>query len=309
VSIGRQQSAMLPIVSQGVSGRRVSIYNTNQHPTNPMRGVEVTNDTGLQLIAGPVSVFDGGAYAGDAQLNDVSRNETRLLAFALDQDVSVKRESELSSEIQAIAIKDRAFQIRRLQRRITSFAVESLDDKHDRSLIIEEPAEPGWELAEPKKAKEQTLDASGLMRFEIEVDRKGKASHRVVQQQVTSEAVWVMHVTTDSLATYAQSGKLSPKVREAWDRAQQLQGTINAANAEVQRIDAEKAEITNDQTRIRQNMQTIDRASELYQRLMTKLSQQETRMEELTTATAQARDRVTAAQKALDDYLGSLNLD
>jgi hypothetical protein len=97
VSIGRQQSAMLPIVSREVSGRRVSIYNGNQHPTNPMRGVEVTNDTGLQLIAGPVSVFDSSAYAGDAQLNDVSRNETRLLAYALDQDVSVKRDTQHAS--------------------------------------------------------------------------------------------------------------------------------------------------------------------------------------------------------------------
>jgi uncharacterized coiled-coil DUF342 family protein len=108
---------------------------------------------------------------------------------------------------------------------------------------------------------------------------------------------------------YAQSGKLSPKVREAWEKAQQLQANINAANAEAQRIETEKGEITNDQNRIRQNMQTIDRASDLYQRLMTKLSQQETRMEELTKATADARTKVAAAEKALDDYLGSLNLE
>ncbi len=309
VSIGRQQSAMLPIVSQEVSGRRVSIYNANQHPTNPMRGVEVTNDTGLQLIAGPVSVFDSNAYAGDAQLNDVSRNETRLLAYALDQDVTVKREHQVSSEIQAIAIKDRAFQIRRLQKSTASFQIESLDDKDDRTLIIEEAATPGWELVEPKKAKEQTADEAGWMRFEVKVDRKGKATHRVVQQQVTTEAVWVMHVNSDSLGVYAQSGKLSPKVREAWEKAQQLQANINAANAEAQRIETEKGEITNDQNRIRQNMQTIDRASDLYQRLMTKLSQQETRMEELTKATVDARTKVAAAEKVLDDYLGSLNLE
>jgi hypothetical protein len=263
----------------------------------------------LQLIAGPVSVFDASAYAGDAQLNDVSRNETRLLAYALDQDVSLKREVEVSGEIQAIGIKDRAFQIRRLLKRTSTFTLESLDDKHARVMILEEQAEPGWELVEPKKAREQTADQFGLLRFEVAVGPKGKATQRVVQQQVAGEAVWVMHVTTDMLAAYATSGKLSPKVREAWEKAQQLQGAINAANAEAQRIDAEKNEITNDQTRIRQNMQTIDRASELYQRLMTKLSQQETRMEELGTATAQARDRVAAAQKALDDYLGSLNLD
>lgn len=309
VSIGRQQSAMLPIVSQEVSGRRVSIYNASQHATNPMRGVEVTNDTGLQLIAGPVSVFDASAYAGDAQLNDVSRNETRLLAYALDQDVTVKREHEVSSEIQAIAIKDRAFQIRRLQKATSTFQIESLDDKDDRTLIIEEAAEPGWELVEPKKAKEQTADETEWMRFEVKVDRKGKATHRVVQQQVTTEAVWVMHVNSDSLGAYAESGKLSPKVREAWQKAQQLQANINAANAEVQRIETEKGEITNDQGRIRQNMQTIDRASELYQRLMTKLSQQETRMEELTKANADARAKVAGAEKALDDYLGSLNLE
>jgi predicted nucleic acid-binding Zn-ribbon protein len=187
--------------------------------------------------------------------------------------------------------------------------IESLDDRHDRTLIIEEQAQPGWNLVEPAKAKEQTADAAGLLRFEVRVDRKGKASHKVVQQQVTGESVGVMSVTADTLAYYAQSGKLSPKVREAWEKAQQLQANISAANAEAQRVEQEKGEITSDQNRVRQNMQTIDRASELYQRLMTKLSQQETRMEELAKAAGEARAKVAAAEKALNDYLGALNLD
>ncbi len=309
VSIGRQQSAMLPIVSQEVSGRRVSIYNPNQHPTNPMRGVEVTNDTGLQLIAGPVSVFDASAYAGDAQLNDVSRGEKRLLAYALDQDVSVKRETNFGREIQTIAIRDRSFQIRRLQKMTTSYAIENLDEKNDRTLIIEEQGQQGWDLIEPAKASEQTADAAGLLRFEVQVPIKGKKSHKIVQQQVTSESVAVTDATTDTLAIYAQSGKLSSKLRAAWDKAQELKASVAAANAEFQRNEQEKVEIGNDQNRIRQNMQTIDRASELYQRLMTKLSKQETRMEELATATVNTRNLIATRENALNEYLASLNLE
>jgi hypothetical protein len=52
VSVDRQRSAMLPIVSEQITGRRVSIFTVGQGGANPMRGVQLTNDSGCLSCPG-----------------------------------------------------------------------------------------------------------------------------------------------------------------------------------------------------------------------------------------------------------------
>src|SRR5262249_47368292 len=89
VSLGRQHSAMLPIVNQEIDGEKVSIYNPAQHPKHPLNGLQITNTTGLNLMQGPVTIFDGDTYAGDAKLPDLKPGEKRLAAYALDLGMEV----------------------------------------------------------------------------------------------------------------------------------------------------------------------------------------------------------------------------
>jgi hypothetical protein len=69
VKLPRQQSAMLPIVNQSVEGTKVSIYNPQVHAKHPLNGLRLKNSTALSLMQGPITVFEGGSYAGDAQID------------------------------------------------------------------------------------------------------------------------------------------------------------------------------------------------------------------------------------------------
>src|SRR5439155_26960359 len=70
VSLGRQKSAMLPIINQPIEARRVSIYNERVHGKFPLLGLKFKNNTGLHLNQGPITIFDGPSYAGDARILD-----------------------------------------------------------------------------------------------------------------------------------------------------------------------------------------------------------------------------------------------
>ncbi len=306
VSIGRQQSAMLPIVSQQVPGRRVSIYNQAQHATHPMRGVQATNDSGLQLIAGPVSVFDDGVYAGDSQLSDVGKGEKRLLAYALDQDVTVKREEEMSGMIQKVRITKGNLMVTRLLRSVTNYTISSIDQSRVRTLIIEEPRKEGFELVEPKKPTEETNDTN---RFEVAVAVKGSEGLRIVSQRIMGESLGLMSLSQNQFLAYSTEGKASQAVKDAYAKAWDLQRAVNAANERVRAIEVERGEITAEQDRIRKNMESIERTSELYQRLLAKLTSQETRMDELAEQLKAARSAVTQAEQARDTYINNLDVE
>ena len=108
---------------------------------------------------------------------------------------------------------------------------------------------------------------------------------------------------------YAKDGKASPKVVEAVQHAAGLQAKINEIERRIGELDREATAINTDQSRIRQNMQTVERTTDLYKRYMTKLGEQETRLEQLTTERAKAAEDQTGAQAELEAYLRGLNVD
>ncbi|MGH7174048.1 MAG: DUF4139 domain-containing protein, partial [Gemmataceae bacterium] len=98
ISLARQRSALLPLVNQEITSQRVSIFNDKVNSKFPLRGLKIKNGTGQNLMQGPVSVYEGSSYAGDARLPDLQANEERLLSFAVDQAVEVKSETKSQPE-------------------------------------------------------------------------------------------------------------------------------------------------------------------------------------------------------------------
>ncbi|HET9026747.1 MAG TPA: hypothetical protein VFN07_04380, partial [Trueperaceae bacterium] len=71
VTVGPFESAMVPIVVTDVTATPLSVYNEATLADHPLRAVRLTNDTGLHLAAGTVTIYSAGVFAGTAQLSDV----------------------------------------------------------------------------------------------------------------------------------------------------------------------------------------------------------------------------------------------
>src|SRR5262249_61257980 len=76
---------------------RLSIYNPAVHAKFPMLGLKLKNSSGLHLMQGPITVFEGSTYAGDARINDLPPNDDRLISYAVDL-----RSEEHTSELQSL---------------------------------------------------------------------------------------------------------------------------------------------------------------------------------------------------------------
>ena len=173
VTIERQRSAMIPILTASISGRRVSIFNLQDGSEHPMRGVEITNDSDLQLLPGPIAVFDGAsgaegktAYAGDAQIGHIGQGDKRLLAYAVDLDVQVLSESASDSNITRLRIVEGSFELTVKMQQRTSYTFKNADEKRSRTVVVEHTRLGGWELVRPEKPSEIT---ASLYRFELPV--------------------------------------------------------------------------------------------------------------------------------------------
>lgn len=90
VTLARQQSALLPILNQNVGGERYAIYNESVDAARPLSALKLKNTSSLHLQQGPITVFDGGSYAGDAQIADLPAGSEVFISYAVDLETEVE---------------------------------------------------------------------------------------------------------------------------------------------------------------------------------------------------------------------------
>lgn len=306
VSVERQRSAMLPILSSAIDGRRVSIYNAADSSEHPMRGVWITNSTNLQLMPGPISVFDNGAYAGDAQIGHVPAGDKRLLAYAVDLDVAARQEVDDRGTIRKVRIVKGLLERTILRRFTNAYFFDNKDKNRDRAVIVEQAKMGDWKLVAPEKPLEQT---EAIYRFELDIPAGKSAKLAVTHERTDLASFQLTQLDLATLLQYQKDGTASQAVIDAFREAAKKQATIADTQKKIADLDNERKTIDADQGRIRSNMNTIDRQSELYARYMKKLTEQETKLEDSAKTMDTLRAQLESQQRDLDAYLASLNVE
>ena len=72
MTLPRQQAAMIPVIAQDIEAEKLLLFNADSGTRFPLNAVRLHNATKLHLKGGPVTLFDGGVYAGDARMEDVA---------------------------------------------------------------------------------------------------------------------------------------------------------------------------------------------------------------------------------------------
>ena len=306
ISIERQQSAMLPIITSAIEGRRVSVYNPDDLRDHPMRGVEITNDTQLQFLPGPVAVYDQTAFAGDAQIGHVSPGDERLLAYAVDLDVDAQFDRRFEADIQQLRIVNGAFEQTTLRRQSSNYQFRNRDTDDVRTVLVEHPRMDGWEL----KTKQAARDAGpSVVRFEVAVPKAGTQDLEIVYQRVERQRVGFTSFELPQLIVMQRQGKVSQAVVDAIRELSRMRSELDRFEREAGAIEQQIAEIDRDQDRIRRNMGSLDRTGDLYRRYVSTLSEQETQLATLRDRLAAARASAESQRRTITSYLQNQQID
>ncbi len=305
VTLARQKSAMLPIVTDTVNVERLSIYNASVLRTNPLNGVRLKNTTGKHLLQGPLTVFDKGGYAGDARIDNLPPGQDRLLSYGIDLDMLVDNTKRRdTATIMTAKIDQGVLILKRKRRSSIEYAANNKTGK-DKTLLIEHPIQPGWTLVSATKPLETTPT---YYRFMGTAAANKVTTLVVTEELVANESISLFAMDYGPLLSYNQNGELPASVRDAIAKAVQLRRDGLEVDRQVTARTQHISEITAEQNRIRENMKTVAQSSEYYTRLLTKLNEQETSIESL----QKERDALTvkrdALRRDLEEYVRGLNV-
>jgi hypothetical protein len=307
VTLARQKSAMLPIITDEVEVERLSIYNAGVLRANPLSGVWLKNTTGKHLLQGPVTVLEKGGYAGDARIDDVPPGQERFLSYGVDLDLVVDNTKNTSFSTISAAKIDRGVLI--ASRRVVSQTEYDADNKsgREKTLVIEHPVQPGWKLVDTPKPFETT---TSVYRFKTPAPAHKVATLTVKQEFVQDERIMLAATDVGQLDVYVRNGDVPQRVRDALAKALQLRQALTSTQADINAHTAQIADITAEQNRIRENMKTVTQTTggQYYDRLLAKLNEQESTIEKLQAERSALMNRMQGEKAALDDYLGHLTV-
>lgn len=306
VTLPRLKSALLPIVSDSLDCKRVSIFNERDGIKHPLLGLRLTNKTKRNLAQGPMTVYDNDTFAGDARVPDTAPGETRLVSYAIDLNTEVVPKVTRANAVIELAKIVGGLLIVNEKTRITTRYLIRNRGPSERTIIVEHAIRGGWKLFAPEKPMETSRD---MYRFEVVAKSNETVTLEVLEDSPTATNTNLTSISEEALRFYVAAAGTGPAIKQALAKVLEMRSsTATAKKSLAEEIAALKA-IGDDQTRIRANLERVPKDSEAYKRYLKKFDDQETEIEKRQAKQKELETQILAEESAYKTYLDKLKVE
>lgn len=306
VNLGRQKSALLPIVNKDVEAARVSIYNPGVQAKHPLLGLKFKNSTGMNLSQGPITVFEGSTYAGDTRVLDLQPGEERLVSYAIDlgTEVSPKNGNNTSRITKVKAVKG----VVSTETLIREEKVYDISNRSttDRVILIEHPNRKGqgFKFVGDNKPAEEAAD---VFRFQVNVPAKKDLSYTVIEERTQGSSITLTNGAEDQIRFFLSLNEASESLKAKLKDALIMKAKWDDIRREIGNVNTRIQTITQDQNRIRQNLREVPKDSEAYQRYLKKFDEQEKEMDDLHAKLKSFQEQENSSRTAYENFLRNIS--
>lgn len=306
ITIGKNQSALVPILQARIEAEKVTIWNENSREVR--RALWLTNSSGLTLDAGTFNILDSSTFAGEGLIETVHPDERRLVSYAGDAAVRVTMEqSNYAKPYTHLRIANGIMIFTQEQRDNRKYTLHN-SDTQPRQVVIEHPSRDGWKLAEGVKPEETT---ASFLRFRVSV-APGKTEDLKIEEYYPGESQYELSNLDDNQVKFISQQPITTAVREVLYRVLGQKNEVRRLQTQVTARQQEVGAITTDQNRVRENMKALKGSAEekaLLQRYTRQLDSQEDRLNALNKEIADIQDKQTKAQEQLDQMVQQITMD
>jgi len=301
VKLGRQKSMMMPLTLSTLPAEKVSVFSSFSSipygvSVHPKFCIRIENTSGLKLPAGPVTVFDGGEYAGDALLEFLGENEKRLIAYGDDIEVSGTKSESAVRNIESVKIAGGILSVSYRQIQTSTYSVKNTDKK-ERTVIIEHAKKAGFDLA-TKAALEETT--AGKYRFKLKAAGASTAELKVEESRTYGETRKILDMSSESFVAYTTNAEMPEKVKKAFEAIIKEREKVFAAQKVLADLQNRQAELGREQERVRKNLEALGTESAEGKDFLAKLLKLENELDASKIKLAAAADK---ANKAQEDFI------
>jgi hypothetical protein len=254
----------------------------------------------MKLPAGPITVYDGGSYSGDALIEFLPENEKRIISYGEDLSVRGSVTYSGADTVTAAVLSKGVLTVSRIQRHEFVYTARNASPS-PRKLIIEHPVSSGADLVEPAKYEEKT---PGLYRFAVELPANREIHYTVIEEEPRSEDIVIGRLEPDVLVKYSADKRLSDDSRAVLKKAAGLRQKVSDAEISARKLEEKRDGIIEKQERIRQNLEAAGNQTAQGQRYLSRLVAMDDEIDALTKSIDDAEEQAEALRKEFEEAIG-----
>ncbi|MBX2857167.1 MAG: hypothetical protein KTR17_00775 [Cellvibrionaceae bacterium] len=284
VSIKRGQSALVPILQTRIDSEKIVYYNESIRRENPMSSFRIKNSTPLTLEGGPITVYQGDNYLGEAMLDTLRKQEEKIVPYSVDLAITVSTKGSTRDQDYTKATKSGHY-IHKYRKRetITEYLFDSKSEQAatlylDHAFKFEMP-----EQNNTGTAREELVEVTeNYWRYRIPLPAKSQTSYQVVELQYVSEAITIPNISTYEITSLTANNLINPATAQQLEHIAKLCQQRSKLEKELESNSKRYAEISDGQDRLRNNIHALGTSveeSKLRARYIAKLEAEEDALE------------------------------
>jgi hypothetical protein len=306
VTLAAGHTSSVAILDREMPAERIALAQPDQ--SHPLASVKLTNDSGLSLPAGVLTLYDQSGeapFAGDARLGGLPAGESRLLSFAEDLRTTTEWSHGDDTTIVSLTAANGVLKLQRRQRHtdtvtITAPAAEA------RRVLIQIPKQDGYHLVrDGLDLPVEETETAWRLTAEVAAGKTRKVVART--DDIVSEEVALADDASTVVTLLGEQG-LTDSARAALKHVADLQQAAVAQDAARDKAQAELDRVAQDEDRVRKNLAAVPANDALHGRLVRQLDGDEQKIAQLGQAIAQADDAAKKAHQAVTDAIATLTL-
>ena len=225
--------------------------------------------------------------------------DKRLISYAVDLGTRITTQFDSKGElVRELHFRRGILTARTAAVETRTYTIRIVDQKA-KTLIIEHPARPGYQLLDRKPA-ETTASA---YRFEVKLAPGATEKFPVTEERVYDQTFGITNLTPDLLLSYTQNKSISAAARKQLEQIASLKSQIGATDGDLRRTEVENNALIRDQERTRQNIASLNQVAGQQQQVQNyakQLADQESRLAGLRDRTAELQRKRAALDSELN---------
>lgn len=305
VSVGRGQSAMVPILNRRLTARRDLLYNRRKLPDHPVASLRLTNETGLTLERGPVTVLEESVYAGEAVVPFTPAGGEVIVPFAVELGIKVEEQQQSETRIMSMRVRDdyllvTADALVHTSYHLTSTLPQAVD------VTIEHPRRPNHSLTETPEPIEE---GASFARWSVGCPADTRTVFTVHECKELTRHEKVRTLTGKQLQDYLHNKFLDEATARGLQEVLQTYRQIHEVQQQVNRADKERQAIYTQQKQIQGNLGPLSHQGDegkLRARYVAELNRLEDRLAELEREQQRHQARIAELEQQAQAQLARL---
>ena len=307
ITLERQQSTMIPLTLASLPAEKYSVFSSIPYNerVNPKFCISIENTSGLKLPAGPITVLDGGEYAGDALLEFLPEAEKRLIAYGDDIEVTGSKRADSTRTIETVKMADGIMTTSYRQVQSTTYLIRNANKK-ERTVIVEHAKNAGFELTTKQALAETTANK---YRFKFKAAGNTGTELKVEEARTYQSTQKIFDMNSNTFISYTTNSEIPEKVRKAFASIITEKEKVTAAEKALKTLQDRQTEIGKEQDRVRRNLEAVGSESQQGRAFLTKLLKLETELDNLKTDIADATEQLNKAQQKFTAFVKNIRIE